>query len=93
VHDKTVPRNTVRSANAGFCFVFGFGNSAHVLASSTAADVVEPGNLGTSAALINGFMLILGGIVISLPGLRIGFGIEVGPRRAPSRWRSSRLVH
>jgi MFS family permease len=60
------------------CFAFGFGNSAHMLAFSTAADVVEPQNIGTSAALVNGFMFIMGGILISRPGLRIGLGLEAG---------------
>jgi len=70
---------------AGFdfalCFAFGLGNSAHMLAFSTAADVVEPRNIGTSAALVNGFMFILGGIMISRPGLRVGMGIEAGIAR------------
>ncbi|HZP68537.1 MAG TPA: MFS transporter [Pseudolabrys sp.] len=60
------------------CFLFGFGNSAHMLAFSTAADVVEPKNIGTSAAIVNGIMFILGGIMISRPGVRIGLGIEEG---------------
>lgn len=60
------------------CFAFGLGNSAHMLAFSTAADVVEPENIGTSAAIVNGFMFILGGVMISRPGLRLGLGIEAG---------------
>lgn len=60
------------------CFLFGFGNSAHMLAFSTAADVVEPKYIGTSAAVVNGIMFILGGIMISRPGVRIGLGIEGG---------------
>ncbi|MFL6719384.1 MAG: hypothetical protein ACJ8G3_23810 [Burkholderiaceae bacterium] len=60
------------------CFIFGFGNSAHMLAFSTAADVVDQQNIGTSAALVNGFMFILGGILISRPGLRIGLAIDAG---------------
>jgi MFS family permease len=60
------------------CLLFGFGNSAHMLAFSTAADVVEPKNIGTSAAIVNGIMFILGGIMISRPGLRIGIGLEEG---------------
>lgn len=60
------------------CFAFGFGNSAHMLAFSTAADVVEQKNIGTSAALVNGFMFVLGGVLISRPGLRIGLGTGAG---------------
>jgi predicted MFS family arabinose efflux permease len=60
------------------CFLFGFGNSAHMLAFSTASDVVEPRYIGTSAAIVNGIMFILGGIMISRPGVRIGLGIEEG---------------
>jgi len=60
------------------CFVFGFANAAHMLAFSTAADVVEPRQIGTSAAVVNGIMFIFGGILISRPGVRIGMGLEQG---------------
>jgi MFS family permease len=60
------------------CFTFGFGNSAHMLAFSTAADVVEPKHIGTSAAIVNGLMFIVGGLMISRPGMRAGLGIEAG---------------
>jgi len=60
------------------CFVFGFANAAHMLAFSTAADVVQPNQIGTSAAIVNGIMFILGGVLISRPGVRIGMGIEAG---------------
>jgi len=60
------------------CFAFGFGNSAHMLAFSTAADVVEPQHIGTSAAIVNGLMFIVGGLMISRPGLRAQLGIEAG---------------
>ncbi len=49
-----------------------------MLAFSTAGDVVEPRYIGTSAAIVNGIMFILGGIMISRPGVRIGLGLEVG---------------
>ena len=58
------------------CFLFGFGNSAHMLAFSTAADVVKPSQIGTSAAIVNGMMFLVGGIMISRPGVRIGIGLE-----------------
>jgi MFS family permease len=60
------------------CFAFGVGNAAHMLAFSTAADVVKPDQIGTSAAIVNGIMFIVGGIMISRPGVRIGRGIEAG---------------
>jgi sugar phosphate permease len=60
------------------CFLFGFGNSAHMLAFSTASDVVESRLIGTSAAIVNGMMFIVGGIMISRPGVRIGLGIDEG---------------
>jgi hypothetical protein len=49
-----------------------------MLAFSTAADVVQPNQIGTSAAIVNGIMFILGGILISRPGVRIGLGLEQG---------------
>jgi len=60
------------------CFLFGLGNSAHMLAFSTVGDVVEPDRIGTSAAIVNGMMFIVGGIMISRPGVRIGLGLEAG---------------
>ena len=60
------------------CFAFGAGNAAHMLAFSTAADVVTPNRIGTSAAIVNGIMFIFGGIMIQRPGIRIGWGIESG---------------
>ena len=63
------------------CFAFGAGNAAHMLAFSTAADVVTPNRIGTSAAIVNGMMFIVGGIMIQRPGVRIGWGIEAGIER------------
>jgi MFS family permease len=60
------------------CFIFGFANASHMLAFSTAADVVKPYQIGTSAAIVNGIMFIVGGILISRPGARIGWGLESG---------------
>jgi MFS family permease len=66
----------VPSSNAStavvLCFLFGLGNSAHMLAFSTAADVVEPETIGTSAAIVNGMMFLVGGVLISRPGVLIG---------------------
>jgi hypothetical protein len=49
-----------------------------MLAFSTAADVVTPNRIGTSAAIVNGFMFMLGGLMIQRPGVRIGLGIDAG---------------
>jgi UPF0716 family protein affecting phage T7 exclusion len=59
-------------------FILGFANANHMLAFSTAADVVKPSQIGTSAAIVNGIMFIVGGIMISRPGVRIGLGLESG---------------
>jgi sulfite exporter TauE/SafE len=60
------------------CFAFGMGNAVHMLAFSTAGDVVKPSQIGTSAAIVNGIMFIVGGIMISRPGMRIGLALEAG---------------
>jgi MFS family permease len=60
------------------CFIFGFANATHMLSFSTAADVVQPEQIGTSAAIVNGIMFIFGGILISRPGARIAAGLEQG---------------
>lgn len=62
----------------GLCFLFGFANASHMLSFSTAADVVKPHQIGTSSAIVNGIMFILGGVLISRPGVRIGMGLEAG---------------
>lgn len=67
-----------QAAAMALCLVFGFGNASHMLAFSTAADVVAPEQIGTSAAIVNGAMFIFGGIMISRPGVRIGLGLEEG---------------
>jgi MFS family permease len=64
------------------CFLFGAANAVHMLAFSTAADVVAPSRIGTSAAIVNGLMFIVGGVLIARPaalGSRaIERGIEAG---------------
>jgi MFS family permease len=60
------------------CFIIGFANASHMLAFSTAADVVKPAQIGTSAAIVNGIMFIVGGIMISRPGVRVDRAIELG---------------
>ncbi len=66
-----VPSMNVPVAMA-LCFLFGFANAVHMLAFSTAGDVVGPDQIGTSAAIVNGTMFIMGGILISRPGMRVG---------------------
>jgi MFS family permease len=66
------------TAAVALCFIFGFANASHMLAFSTAADVVQPTQIGTSAAIVNGLMFIVGGILISRPGVRIGLGLDAG---------------
>jgi MFS family permease len=61
-----------------FCFVFGFGSASHMLTFATVADVMKPGLIGTSAAIVNGVTFIVGGALISSPGVRIGLGIDAG---------------
>jgi predicted MFS family arabinose efflux permease len=60
------------------CFVFGFANAAHMLSFSTAADVVTSRHIGTSAAIVNGLMFVLGGIMIERPASRVGRAVEAG---------------
>lgn len=60
------------------CFLFGICNAAHMLTFSSAADIVRPQQIGTSASIVNGLMFIAGGILMSRPGVRIGWGIDTG---------------
>jgi MFS family permease len=60
------------------CFTLGFASACNMLAFSTVADVVKHSQIGTSAAIVNGITFLLGGILISRPGVRIGLGIEAG---------------
>jgi MFS family permease len=67
------------SAAAMFlCFVFGFCNASHMLSFSSSADVVRPQQIGTAASVVNGIMFIIGGVLMSRPGVRIGWGIDEG---------------
>jgi MFS family permease len=64
--------------STALCFAFGFGGAAHMLAFSTAADVVAARHIGTSAALVNGLMFLVGGVMIARPGVRTGWALERG---------------
>lgn len=48
-------------------FLCGMGSAAHMIAFTTAADVVDPVEVGTSAAFVNGAMFIMGGALTSVP--------------------------
>jgi sulfite exporter TauE/SafE len=73
------------------CFAFGAGNAAHMLAFSTAADVVAPSRLGTSAAIVNGTMFIVVGIMIQRPGYGLVGALKQALNRARSLSRNMRL--
>jgi MFS family permease len=60
------------------CFAFGVANAAHMLAFSTVADVVAPSQIGASAAIVNGLMFIVGGVLIARPGVLGSRAIERG---------------
>lgn len=66
------------TAAMSLCFFFGFCNASHMLSFSTSADVVRPQQIGTAASIVNGIMFIVGGILMSRPGVRIGWGIDSG---------------
>jgi MFS family permease len=59
-------------------FCFGLGAAAHMLSFSSAADVVEPARIGTASALVNGLMFLMGGVLISRPGVRIDQALNLG---------------
>ena len=52
---------------AVLCFACGVGSASHMLAFSTVADVMKPGQIGTSTAIVNGITFIVGAIMISRP--------------------------
>ena len=55
-------------ATLALCFLFGVGAAAHMLAFSTAGDIVPPRLIGTSAAIVNGIMFLTSGLLIAIPG-------------------------
>lgn len=60
------------------CFLFGVGSSGSMLPFSSAADVVKPDQVGTSAAIVNGVSFILAGVMMSKPGVIIDRGLASG---------------
>lgn len=69
------------TVDLALCFIMGFANAVHMLAFSTAADVVEPSKIGTSAAIVNGVMFIFGGILMARPGVRVDRALDLGMER------------
>jgi len=71
--------------------VFGFGAAAHMLAFSAAGDVVNLEQLGTCAAIVNGTMFLVSGLLIARPGEIaanvIAFGAPVGMEIAQAALR------
>lgn len=61
-------QHPVPAVALGLWLLFGFGAAAHMLAFSTAADVVKPQLIGTSAAVVNGTMFLVSGLLIARPG-------------------------
>ncbi|MGY0145196.1 MFS transporter [Edwardsiella tarda] len=56
--------------------LFGFGNGIHMLAFSCAADCIPPDVLGTASAIINAMFFIIGGLLITIPGLLMNYFSE-----------------
>jgi len=56
------------SVAMGLWLVFGFGAAAHMLAFSAAGDAVKLEQLGTCAAIVNGTMFLVSGLLIARPG-------------------------
>ncbi len=50
-------------------FILGFASAGHMLAFSTAADIVPVHEIGAASALVNGVMFIASGLLIAIPGL------------------------
>ncbi len=60
------------------CFCFGLGAAAHMLAFSSAADVIDAKRLGSATALVNGVMFLLGGFFIACSGAIFDSASRVG---------------
>lgn len=65
------------------CFLFGIGASGSMLPFSSAADVVKPDQIGTSAAIVNGVSFILAGVMMSRPGVIIDRAMAAGTDMDP----------
>ena len=70
---------TIDSAVAlALCFLYGVGAAAHMLAFSTAADVVPQRLIGTSASIVNGVMFLVSGVLIAVPGEIVAGDVAAG---------------
>jgi MFS family permease len=77
-----VPNPSLAFALAA-CFLFGVGASGSMLPFSSAADVVQPNQVGTSAAIVNGVSFVLAGFMLSRPGVIIDRSIAAGTDMGP----------
>lgn len=57
-------------------FFLGFLNGGHMLSFTMAGELVTEDKVGTSSAITNGIMFLIGGVFISVPGGRLTEGIN-----------------
>ena len=57
-------------------FLLGFLNGGHMLSFTMAGELVTEDKVGTSSAITNGIMFLIGGVFISVPGGRLTEGIN-----------------
>ncbi|HEY7884473.1 MAG TPA: hypothetical protein VIC08_05940 [Cellvibrionaceae bacterium] len=61
------PSMSVQGASIAF-FIWGFMSAGSMLNFPIGAELVKPGLIGTSAALVNAVQFIIGGILMAIPG-------------------------
>jgi len=66
---------TVATASV-FMFLLGFFNGGHMLSFTMAGELVSEDKVGTSSAITNGLMFLVGGVFISIPGGRLPEGVS-----------------
>jgi len=57
-------------------FLLGFFSGGHMLSFTMAGELVSEDKIGTSAAITNGFVFLIGGVFISVPGGRLTEGVN-----------------
>jgi len=57
-------------------FLLGFLNGGHMLSFTMAGELVSGDKVGTSSAITNGLMFLIGGVFISIPGGRLPEGVS-----------------
>lgn len=57
-------------------FLLGFLNGGHMLSFTMAGELVTEDQVGTSSAITNGIMFLIGGVFISIPGGRLTEGVN-----------------